>query len=239
MYRLDVFALEHHHFLVDFKLKFCYNIATIIQLLANECRRHSLIMKKSLRTSVLAMRDMLGIEERCQKSTLIKEMLFGLNEFHSSSNILFYVATKSEVQTEDMIRQAIKQGKRALVPITDAENKRLLISELHDFDLELEKGAYGILEPTKIYQRLVPLDEVEMIIVPGVVFDLHGHRIGYGGGYYDRMLESIGQNKGTKACLIGVCFECQLVDTIPIEKHDMPVSRIITEERVIMWRRDI
>ncbi|OIP41473.1 5-formyltetrahydrofolate cyclo-ligase [Candidatus Desantisbacteria bacterium CG2_30_40_21] len=196
-------------------------------------------MKKSLRTSVLAMRDMLGIEERCQKSTLIKEMLFGLNEFHSSSNILFYVATKSEVQTEDMIRQAIKQGKRALVPITDAENKRLLISELHDFDLELEKGAYGILEPTKIYQRLVPLDEVEMIIVPGVVFDLHGHRIGYGGGYYDRMLESIGQNKGTKACLIGVCFECQLVDTIPIEKHDMPVSRIITEERVIMWRRDI
>jgi len=83
------------------------------------------------------------------------------------------------------------------------------------------------------------LDEVEMIIVPGVVFDLHGHRIGYGGGYYDRMLESIGQNKGTKACLIGVCFECQLVDTIPIEKHDMPVSRIITEERVIMWRRDI
>jgi len=182
---------------------------------------------------------MLGIEERCQKSTLIKEMLFGLNEFHSSSNILFYVATKSEVQTEDMIRQAIKQGKRALVPITDAENKRLLISELHDFDLELEKGAYGILEPTKIYQRLVPLDEVEIIIVPGVVFDLHGHRIGYGGGYYDRMLESIGQNKGTKACLIGVCFECQLVDTIPIEKHDMPVSRIITEERVIMWRRDI
>lgn len=63
-----------------------------------------------------------------------------------------------------------------------------------------------------------------------MVFDLHGHRIGYGGGYYDRMLESI---KGKIVHIIGVCFECQLIDAIPIERHDMAVGRIITEERVI------
>lgn len=124
-------------------------------------------MKKSLRTSVIATRDILSIEERYQKSELIKKRLLDLKEFREALSILFYVATKSEVQTEDMIRQAIKQGKRVLVPVTDSKNKRLFISELHDFDLELVKGAYDILEPAKTYQRLVPLDEVEMIIVPG------------------------------------------------------------------------
>lgn len=194
-------------------------------------------MKKSLRTSVLAKRDRLSIKERCQRSGLIKEKLFGLNEFHSSSNIMFYIATKSEVQTEDMIKEAIKQGKMVLVPVTDSKNKKLFISELHDFDLELVSGAYGILEPAKIYQRLVSLDEVEMIVVPGVVFDLNGHRIGYGGGYYDRMFELIGQGEiqRSKVCLVGVCFECQLVDAIPIERHDMAVGRIITEERELIF----
>lgn len=190
-------------------------------------------MKKTLRTSILAKRDILSLEERCQKSISIAEKLFDLEEFHKSSSILFYVAARSEVQTEDLIRQAIKQGKRVLVPVTDVENKRLLVSELHDFDLELGKGAYGIMEPVEIYRRFVPLSEVEMIIVPGVAFDLQGYRIGYGGGYYDRMIESI-KDKDTEVCLIGVCFECQLIDAVPIEQHDMAVDRIITEERVIV-----
>ncbi len=192
-------------------------------------------MKKSLRTSILARRNTLSHEERYQKSMLITRKLFDLEEFHKLSSILFYVAARSEVQTEDMIKQAIKQGKRVLVPITDTENKRLFISELHDFDIELAKGAYGIMEPMEIYQRFVSLSEVEMIIVPGVAFDRQGYRIGYGGGYYDRMLESIPQkHKDTKVCLVGVCFECQLIDAIPIESHDMAVEIIITEERIIL-----
>jgi 5-formyltetrahydrofolate cyclo-ligase len=192
-------------------------------------------MKKSLRTSILYIRNALSLEERYQKSMLIAEKLFGLEEFHKSSSILFYVAARSEVQTEEMIKQAIKQGKRVFVPITDTVNKRLLVSELHDFDTELAKGAYSIMEPKKIYQRLVPLSEVEMIIVPGVAFDLQGDRIGYGGGYYDRMLESFREaERGIKVCLVGVCFECQLIDAVPVESHDLAVEMIITEERIIV-----
>ncbi|MBI4777353.1 5-formyltetrahydrofolate cyclo-ligase [Candidatus Desantisbacteria bacterium] len=215
-------------------------------------------MKKSLRTSILSIRNALSHEERCQKSMLIAEKLFCLEKFHESSSILFYVATRSEVQTEGMIKQAIQQGKRVFVPVTDIGNKRLLVSELHDFDIELAKGAYGILEPMEIYQRFVPLSEVETIIVPGVAFDLQGYRIGYGGGYYDRMIEQIEGTKvaqaflpvtkgtvepsphpspmrrGSNVCLIGVCFECQLIDAVPVESHDMAVGIIITEKRMIV-----
>ncbi|MBU0700809.1 5-formyltetrahydrofolate cyclo-ligase [bacterium] len=193
-------------------------------------------MKKHLRASILSIRNTLSPEERCLKSELIAKRLFDLEEFHKSSNILFYVAARSEVQTEGMIRQAIKQGKRVLVPVTDTENKRLFASELHDFDIELAPGAYGIMEPIEIYQRFVALDEVEMIIVPGAAFDLQGYRIGYGGGYYDRMIESIvgeGSKPALNVCLVGVCFECQLIDAVPIERHDMAVGMIITEERII------
>ncbi|MDI6781315.1 MAG: 5-formyltetrahydrofolate cyclo-ligase [bacterium] len=192
-------------------------------------------MKKSLRTSILSIRNTLNPEERMKKSRLIAGKLFGLEEFHKSSSILFYVAARSEVQTEGMIKQAIKQGKRVFVPVADIENKRLFVSELYDFDVELVKGAYGIMEPMRIYQRFVPLSEVEMVIVPGVAFDIKGYRIGYGGGYYDRMLESIPQRH--KVCLVGVCFECQLIDSIPVENHDMAVEIIITEERIINTER--
>ncbi|MEK7275570.1 MAG: 5-formyltetrahydrofolate cyclo-ligase [Candidatus Desantisbacteria bacterium] len=202
-------------------------------------------MKKSLRNSILSIRNTLSPEERCQKSGLIAKNLFGLEEFNKLSSILFYVAARSEVQTEGIIRQAIKQGKRVFLPVTDIENKRLLISELHDFDIELAKGGYGIMEPMEIYQRFVSLSEVEMIIVPGIAFDINGYRIGYGGGYYDRLLEPISEkypqenkkHQNIKTCLIGICFECQLIDAIPVENHDMSVEIIITEERIINIKR--
>jgi 5-formyltetrahydrofolate cyclo-ligase len=189
-------------------------------------------MKNILRDTILSRRNSIPEEQRKEKSVLIKEQLFNLEEYHKANNILFYVSTKSEVLTEDMIKESINKGKKVFVPITDITTKQLIISELHDFDTELAPSTYGILEPKKIYHRIVSIDNIDMVIVPGIVFDLHGNRIGYGGGYYDRLLSSVAED----VYVIGLCFECQLIDAIPAEWHDMLVKKIITEKRVIVCK---
>ena len=187
-------------------------------------------MKDEIRKRLKELRVQLSKQDVLNKSKKIVKRLSELEEFKNSNTVLFYVSYNNEVFTHDLIEESLKIGKNVIVPKSDKENRNLILSKLESWD-DLEKGAYDILEPKEDKISEISKNEIDMIIVPGVGFDEHGCRIGHGLGYYDELLRD-----STNAIHIGLAFEIQIVDVIPIEEHDMPVDMIITEERLIDCR---
>jgi len=186
--------------------------------------------KDSIRKQILNTRDALMPVQIAQMSEQIQKYLFQLQEFQHASYVMFYVSFRSEVQTLNMIKEALLLNKKVLVPAVNPVKKELEAFIISSTD-ELAPGAYGILEP-KQKDESANLNKIELIIVPGCVFDLHGFRIGYGAGYYDKLLKNI------SAVSIALSFDFQLVPRIScIEAHDIQVDKIITEERTINCRK--
>lgn len=184
--------------------------------------------KKEIRADLLLKRKALSLEECRLKSREIAKQLLASSEFNAAQTIHFYLATAVEVQTEEMIRETLRRKKRVVVPLVRPETNALTLSELIRFDpSQWQPGPYGIPEPRPQYQRKVDPKEVDLWVVPGVAFDGTGNRLGFGGGYYDRLLS------GARGKKVGVAFEFQVVDRLPIEKTDHPVDLIITEARAI------
>jgi 5-formyltetrahydrofolate cyclo-ligase len=147
----------------------------------------------------------------------------------SASSLMFYVAFRSEVQTEPMIKHALSLGKQVIVPITDMKNKRLLLSQIKDLDEDLAPGTWGIREPKPGKVRPVAFSDIDVVVTPGLAFSEQGWRIGYGGGFYDRLL-SESQKKA-----YALSFEMQMLPEIPfIAGQDVRVNCIVTEKRIIM-----
>ena len=187
-------------------------------------------MKDKIRKDLIQIRRNIPKKEVLGKSKKIEKNLFELDGFKNAESILFYISYGNEVFTHDMIKGCLKMGKNVIVPISDVESKKLTLSRLDDWK-DLEKGAYNILEPREETIQEVSVFDMDLVIVPGVGFDEHGCRIGHGEGYYDCLLRD-----STNAIHIGLAFEKQIVDEIPIEEHDIPVDIIITEERLIDCR---
>jgi 5-formyltetrahydrofolate cyclo-ligase len=186
--------------------------------------------KEEIRRKILKKRLSLSSEDIRDKSRKVFLNLAETVEYTNSQNIMFYVATRSEVQTEEMIKMSIKMGKNVFVPIILSECINLAPSKIFDFNTELEKGKKGILEPKKEYYRLFPPEDIDLIIIPGVAFDLYGNRIGRGFGYYDNFLRKI----RSSAKIVALAFEMQILKKIPNDKNDIPVHKIITEKRTII-----
>ncbi|MDI6822312.1 MAG: 5-formyltetrahydrofolate cyclo-ligase [Actinomycetota bacterium] len=186
-----------------------------------------MLKKRSLRKDILEQRNNQGSKEMMKKSKKIEERLFEMTQFKEAWTIMFYASFKSEVRTESMIRKALALGKRVVLPILETQSGELDASRIQDFDQDLQPGAYGILEP----KQTQPVDalEIDMVILPGIVFDERGHRLGYGGGCYDRFLNKI----NPQTILVGLAYELQLVNEVPTAPHDIPVHKIVTEERII------
>jgi 5-formyltetrahydrofolate cyclo-ligase len=179
--------------------------------------------KEEIRRKILKKRLSLSSEDIRDKSRQAFLKLTDTLEFINSQNIMFYAATRSEVQTEEMIKMSIKMGKNVFVPIILPGCLNLAPSKIFDFDIELGKGKKGILEPKKEYHRLFPSENIDLIIVPGVAFDLNGNRIGRGFGYYDNFLKKV----CSSAKIIALAFEMQIVKEIPNDINDIPVHKII------------
>lgn len=185
-------------------------------------------MKKKLRQQFLKKRDSLSWDVLEEKSRSITRRLEADIHYQRAATILFYVSFRSEVQTLSAIKKALIIGKQVLVPISDPKNRSLRISRIKSLQ-ELQKGTYGIQEPAPEFYRPVPSQEVDLVLVPGAVFDYDGYRIGYGGGYYDNLLAGL-----QSALPLGLAFEMQLIERLPREDHDRPVEKLITEERTRM-----
>lgn len=174
------------------------------------------------REKLKLMRRKLPEKEMHSKSALIKEHLFSFSPFRKAQAIAFYVSIKDqrEVDTDEMIRESLAMGKRVCVPKVIRD--RLALFEIKDFGRDLSRGTMGILEPRGGAQ-LAP----ELVIVPGIAFDSSGNRIGFGRGYYDRLLAALENTRS-----IGLAYSFQITDRIIPGKHDVRMDYIITEKGV-------
>ena len=184
-------------------------------------------MKNQLKESILKQRSSLSKEVMQEKSSQIEKNLFSLEQYKSSKVIMFFVSFNSEVNTHGMIKGALKSK---IVVVPKVEQHEIEPSIIIDFD-SLIPGKFGVPEPIELMK--IAYKNIDLVLVPAIVFDKDGHRIGYGYGYYDKFLKKV-----PKAVKIGLAFDFQVVDKVPKEMHDVPVDLIVTEKRVIECRRN-
>jgi 5-formyltetrahydrofolate cyclo-ligase len=183
--------------------------------------------KKAIREQAHARRNQQP--EKDELSRVICSMFMALPEYGAAKTIMFYVDARSEVRTRHSLPDALRSGKRIIVPW--CLNNELELFHLEDMN-ELSIGMYKILEP-KLELRDLPAKKVtardlDIVMVPGVAFDRTGARMGHGFGYYDKLL----QNARPDAPLVALAFECQFFPEIPTGAHDIFMDKIITEQAV-------
>lgn len=161
-------------------------------------------------------------EERERKSREIIDKLMRDEAFHRSKSILFYFAMGEEVQTEELIRGALRSGKQVSLPYIDENTREMLISRIQDIDIDLIAGTYGIMVPKKEIRKSISSHELELVIVPGLAFDHANYRLGRGRGYYDRFLAKLPRHVRT----FGLAFDFQIVKALPVTELDIPLSRV-------------
>lgn len=185
--------------------------------------------KKELRKKVINERDQLTEKDIAGKSRLIGENLFSLQAYRNAEIIMYFISFGTEVDTRPMVEETIRQGKIALAPKPRPEERKMIPSRILDWDNDFIPGAYNIPEPKEEALRPYNPDQIDLLIVPGVAFDLKGNRLGYGGGYYDRFFALL--KPGTP--LVALVFELQVVPEVPVEEWDRRVDVIVTEKRII------
>lgn len=185
--------------------------------------------KNHLRKKIIKKRNSLDQKYIHKISNDIFNILYSLPIYKNASSIMSYVSINKEVFTHDFIKKSIKNGKKVYIPVTKPRTKELVLSHLIDFDNDLKKGYWGLLEPKKETFRPHCSEFLDLIIVPGLIFSQNGHRLGYGGGYYDAFLSSLTESIPT----LGIAFECQVTEKLPVQSHDISVDYILTEKRFI------
>ena len=183
--------------------------------------------KAGIRKELLGKRDNIPPVVRRAKNRMICERLLSLDELRNASVIFFFASFRTEVDTTEMIKSSLFSGKRVLLPKVDKDRHELLLYEIRDFG-ELAPGYMGIPEPP-VSGNQMSINDADIVIIPGAGFDASGNRIGYGGGYYDRLLSGLQKN----IPVVAPSFEEQLVDVLPSEPHDIRVQMIVTDRRLI------
>jgi len=181
-------------------------------------------MKQNIRKDIKSKLARHSDLEKSRKSDIIKHTLFNEEVFKQATVVMFYVSLKDEVNTMDMIDEAITMGKKVCVPVVIMHEKRLIAGGIRDRIQDLEKQHFGIYQPKAGRVEEVPLEDIDLVVVPGVAFDRNNVRLGRGHGYYDRFLSSLSERTKT----VGLAFDFQVVDHLPQDSHDIPVWKTIS-----------
>lgn len=182
--------------------------------------------KIELRKKILSIRNNMSQEDAINKSGLIINKLMDMDEYKNSNTVFIYMSFKNEVATAELIEKMLSENKRVVIPYTDTKNTILIPSELKNMEEDLKLSPFGYYEPVYERIRIVEPEEFDLILVPGVVFDRKLNRIGFGKGYYDRIL--CRKRMGVRA--IALAYEFQVLEEIPAEPHDIKMDMIITEK---------
>jgi 5-formyltetrahydrofolate cyclo-ligase len=187
-------------------------------------------MKQFIRE--LARKNRVAQKNKDELSRGICAKFTALPAYATAKTVMWYVDAGSEVRTRHTLPEALKHGKRVVVPWCVVETNELELFLLEDIS-ELVEGAYKILEPKTelraLPARRVEPNELDLVMVPGTAFDLRGARMGQGKGYYDRLLASARAD----APLVALAFDCQIFDDIPVAAHDVFMDAVLTESRAI------
>lgn len=176
-----------------------------------------LLRKEDFRKKALKMRENISIMEAIERSSAIQKNLIKLPEFKKAKIVLSYIPIRNEVAADNFA------GKVIVLP--GFNSKKNLVALKHDG--KLADGLYNTKQPPCEKKRVVKMGSIDIAIVPGVAFDKKGNRVGYGKGYYDRLLSKIDGKK------IALAYGFQVFENLPAESHDIKVDYIVTENRVI------
>ncbi len=183
--------------------------------------------KRALRARVRALRDSVPAPDRTERSRAIAERLLALPEVREAGTVLLFSSFGSEVETSEMIERLHASGKRVALPRVEAGDVVVIAYRPGD---AVREAAFGALEP--VAGAAVPPEELDVVVAPGLAFDRRGYRVGYGRGFYDRLLRRLRPDGSA----IAVAFGLQVVDEVPHSGGDVPVDAIVTEEGTIRCR---
>jgi 5-formyltetrahydrofolate cyclo-ligase len=188
--------------------------------------------KLVLRQRVLAIRDAVPPALRSAASDAIVARLLARPDFLSARAVLLTLPFGSEWDTLALVRAALAAGKTVAMPRVDKASRMLALHAIADPMQDIGAGYRDIPEPLPACPA-VSRDAIDFVLVPGVAFDPKGRRIGYGGGYYDRLLPLL----SPRAARVAGAFELQIVDRVPDAPHDVAVDAIVTESRALTIRQ--
>ena len=188
--------------------------------------------KRALRERIVAARDALSPDVRKRASEDIADRICALDSWARASVLLLTLPFRSEWGAAPVATRALAARKVVALPRVDAKAKVLRLHRIADLARDVAPGHLGIPEPRTDCPQ-IDRDAIDWILVPGVAFDARGHRLGYGGGYYDRLLPGL----RSAAPRVAGAFEMQIVEALPLAPHDCGVDVIVTEQRVIATRR--
>lgn len=183
--------------------------------------------KKALRLEVMAKLKRLTADEKHEIEKRMTEQLIQSDVWQDAKTIGITIANGLEWDTQAIIETGWRQGKIMCVPKCEPSSKKLSFYRFYDYN-QLEVVYYHLREPKPDERERVGKSELDLLVVPGVVFDARGFRIGFGGGYYDRFL----QNHTFQT--ISLVHSLQMIDEIPEESFDIPVDRLISEKGIIV-----
>lgn len=178
--------------------------------------------KEEIRDFIKSKRRELTKNIIAEKSRIITDTVFQLSCYKAAKTVMTYISSFNEPSTFEIIRDVIKH-KQLVVPVSNTDDFTIIPSYLRS-ENDLVKGAYGIYEPKKILSA--DISSIDIALIPGIAFDRTGARTGFGKGYYDKFLSDF---SGVK---IGICYDFQLFDEIPSEKHDIRMDMIISEKGI-------
>jgi len=186
-------------------------------------------MKDQIRTDTVTEINALPKNQRNARINAIEKRLFEFANFLESRIVLMYVGGKNEIPTGNILKLAHEYGKIVVLPAFDASSYKMKLMKVDTLENDLRDGPRGVAEPDPDRCKRVPIEKIDIAIIPGVAFDEKGARIGTGRGYYDRLIPrlSITTRK------VALAFEEQIVPQIPMESHDKFVDIIITDRRII------
>lgn len=182
--------------------------------------------KRAVRRAAIELRDLLSEDQRSAKSERIVERVLALPEVGAAGTVMAFWSFGSEVQTSALIERLHESGTRVVLPrVVEGELEAVAYAPGDP----VAAASFGAMEPAGA--DVVPAGDVDVVIVPGVVFDRRGGRVGYGGGFYDRLF-----SKAPWVPAVAVAFALQLVDQVPQGRSDSRVDVIVTEDEVIRPR---
>ncbi len=183
--------------------------------------------KAALRVAVLSRREALPEGERASLSRRILAEILDLPSYGRSGVVLAYASFGSELTTDEFLRRVLEDGKVLLLPRVERDG--LGLYEVRDVARDLAPGTWGIREPRPDLCSVTDPGRTDFALIPGIAFDRTGRRLGYGGGFYDRLLAG---GRPGRPLLVSGAFEVQMVDEVPVDPHDAPVDAVMTEKGI-------
>jgi 5-formyltetrahydrofolate cyclo-ligase len=178
------------------------------------------LTKKQIRSKILSRLKTQKEEDRNRKSKFIKDKLFRAAVFKKAKTVMFYLPFDGEVNTGEMIKEAHRLGKIVAVPVCKGNRITIRPCLLRN-KAKVKKGPYGICEPA--VKKYIKLEDLDLVIVPGIAFDKKGNRLGRGKGCYDYFLKRVTGDTAS----IGLAFDFQILPSLPATTTDVNVDRVI------------